>query len=240
MPFEVASLVDDLRRERGVLDNVTVYLTVPVPFPFAGPPAAVVFKQLLKDQNIIFLNNHEVTKVTNGTTVHFQNGTEIKADLLLTTYPQRAPDFCKPLCNQGGYMPVDLQTNKVSSVEKGNVYAIGDACHAMFPKPNKPHPKAGEFAYLMGLHVADQIVASLTPGTEVAPPLRKASCVAECGVGGNGVNIQPNFSEILASPADGMPIFEFPIVPKAANEKTTWVNGYLAKFFGPDKASFNR
>lgn len=244
VPFEVASILDDLRRERGVLDNVKIVLSVPVPFPFAGPPAAALFKDLLKEQNIEFLNNHEVTKIVDGMTVHYrvvggeENVTKvIKADLLLTTFPQRAPDFCKPLCDANGYITVDLQTNKVKS--ETDIYAIGDVCHAMFPKPDKPHPKAGEFAYLMGRHVADQIVASIKSpkGTSVPPPSRKASCVAECGVAGKGVNIEPNFTDILASPETGMPVFNFPVVDDAAGKKTDWVNGYLTKFFSPGKVA---
>lgn len=241
MPFEVASILDDVRRERGVLDNVKILLSVPVPFPFAGPPAEKLFRELLAEQNIEYLPNHVVTKVTDGTTFHFEVGEEekttsvIKADLVLATYPQRAPDFCKPLC-KNGYIPVDLVSNKVNS--HSNIYAIGDACHAMFPKPNKPHPKAGEFAYMMGLHVADQIVAKLkSPESTVAPPTRVGACVAECGVSGKGVLIQPNFSEILASPAEGMPKFDFPLVDDAAGDKMTWINGYLTKFFAEGKVA---
>jgi NADPH-dependent 2,4-dienoyl-CoA reductase/sulfur reductase-like enzyme len=218
-----------------VKENVKVILSIPVPFPFAGPPVEAFFKDLLKQQDIVFLNNHEVKKV-DGTTVYFDDisggspvPTTIKADLLLATFPQRAPDFVKPLCNPQGYIPVDLQTNKVKSVV--GVYAIGDACHTMFPKPNKPHPKAGEFAYMMGVHVATQIISNIkAPGSAVAPPLRRASCVAECGVAGKGVNIQPDFSEILSSPETGMPKFNTPIVDGAADEKIKWVNGYLHKF----------
>jgi NADH dehydrogenase FAD-containing subunit len=236
----VASIIDDIRRERGVKGNVKILLSVPVPFPFAGPPVEKFFKSLLVDKDITFLNNHVVKKV-DGTTVYFEDISgespvpkTIKADLLLTTYPQRAPDFVTPLCNAEGYIPVDLQTNKVTSAS--GVFAIGDACHTMFPKPNKPHPKAGEFAYLMGVHVATQIVANLksTGSTTVAPPERRASCVAECGVAGKGVNIEPDFSDILRAPETGMPIFNIPVVEGAADKKIEWVNGYLDKFFAPD------
>lgn len=236
----MASIVDDIRRERGVKENVEILLSVPVPFPFAGPPVELCFKDLLKQQDITFLNNHVVKKV-DGTTVYFEDISgespvpkTIKADLLLATFPQRAPDFVKPLCNAEGYIPVDLQTNKVKAAS--DVFAIGDVCHTMFPKPNKPHPKAGEFAYLMGVHVAAQIVANIkSPGSAVAPPLRQASCVAECGVAGRGVDIRPDFSEILRTPETGMPIFKVPLVDGAADKKIEWVNGYLNKFFAQDK-----
>lgn len=240
LPFEVASLVDDLRRERGVFENVKILLSIPVQFPFAGPPAEAFFKDLLQRQSIEFLPNHVVKDFINGTTVEFtvadgsSTSKRIKADLILATFPQRAPDFCQPLCGAHGYIPVNLQTNRVDSITNVPVYAIGDACHAMFPKPNKPHPKAGEFAFQMGVHVANQIVASIKNQT-IAPPAREASCVAECGMNGNGVNIRPNFTEILASPETALPKFAFPVIENAASLKQEWVNGYLHKFFARDK-----
>ncbi|KAL7558296.1 hypothetical protein ACA910_020381 [Epithemia clementina (nom. ined.)] len=295
VPFEVVSILDDLRREHGVKEQVRIILSVPVEFPFAGPSAAKLFQQLLAEQDILYWPNHVVTKVeqissTNDNdynhntnelqqcVVHFkvkntgEGGGEEETvktttvDLLLCTFPQRAPDFCKPLCLANGLIPVDLQTNKIilttttttseaatqttngndqnnnktSKKAATNLYAIGDACHTMFPKPNKPHPKAGEFSYLMGLHVADQILAAhkarANMGEEttvaVSPPTRKASCVAECGVHGQGVNVVPDFSQVLANPQEALPHFEFSIVDRAAHEKKLWINGYLTKFFG--------
>jgi NADPH-dependent 2,4-dienoyl-CoA reductase/sulfur reductase-like enzyme len=71
-----------------------------MPFPFAGPPAAALFKELLKEKNIEFLNNHEVTKIVDGMTVHYKvvggevNVTrEVKGDLLLTTFRRGRPTF---------------------------------------------------------------------------------------------------------------------------------------------------
>ena len=164
------------------------------------------------------------------------------ADLLLCTYPQRAPDFCSKLCNSSGFIPVDLQTNVVldidsnSSNNNSNVYAIGDACLAMMPGPKQPHPKSGEFAYMMGIHVADQIVAKLKTNDDpkqqiIEPPVRVASCVAEFGMDGKGVTVQPDMSDPLANPETGMPKFHFPIVENASTNKTKWINKYIDKFF---------
>ena len=257
VPFEVVSILDDIRRERGVYETVKLLCSVPVPFPFAGPPAAKVFKPLLKEQNIEYMPDHVVMEVKEGgtagtTTVVYKvlgNGEkadeikEVTVDLLLCTFPQRAPDFCRKLCNDKGYIDVDLQTNIVTT-PKGktlrNVYAIGDACWSMLPLPKSPHPKAGEFAYMMGLHVADQIVAKVTAGDEtttIPPPKRIASCVAECGIDGKGINISPDLSAILEEPSKGLPKFEFPFVDNAADEKKKWINKYIDIFFGEGKVT---
>jgi NADH dehydrogenase FAD-containing subunit len=242
VPFEVCSILDDLRREHGVTDNVRIILSVPVEFPFGGPPVAKFFKQSLKEQGIEYWPNHAVTQIeaspkTNGSVVSFnvsggESSKSTPVDLLLCTFPQGAPAFCQPLCNPKGFIVVDLQTNAVTSMPGGNVYAIGDACHTTFPKPNKPHPKAGEFAFMMGVHVGHQIAAAHSGQEAPLPPAREASCVAECGVGGKGVNIMPNFTAVLADPAQGMPKFQFPAVENASIEKKAWINGYLTKFFG--------
>ena len=226
-------------------------LSVPVPFPFAGPPAAKVFKKLLKEMNVEYLPNHIVTEMKDKTTVVYKvlgDGEEadtikeITPDLLLCVYPQRAPDFCKSLCNEKGYIPVDLQTNLVTKPvtnDDSSVYAIGDVCSTMFPVPKKLHPKAGEFAYMMGLHVGNQIVAKVNGnGKDVPPPKREASCVAEVGSKGNGVNIQPNFNDILSNPNEGMPKFSFPMMEDAHTEKMKWINKYISAFFDDNVPKF--
>ena len=241
VPFEYASLLDDVFRQRGSRDNTRIILAVPVPFPFAGPPAAQLFRGLLKDMDIEYWPAHVLTRVdtSDGETkslVYFTlpNGESksIAVDGLFCTFPQRAPDFLAPLCNAGGYIPVDLQTNQY---DKEDIFVIGDACHVMFPKPDKPHPKAGEFAWQMGQHVADQLMAKYSTSggktKKVPPPAREALCVAECGVSGKGVNVQPNFTEILRNPQNGMPVFDLEIVNGASQRKLDWINQYLKCLF---------
>jgi len=256
VPFEYASLLDDVFRQHGTRDNTRIILAVPVPFPFAGPPAKELFCKLLQDMDIEYWPEHVVTKVEETTaasndnsadkkqsTVHFTvaggDGTEtinksITVDGLFCTFPQRAPDFMASLCNPAGYVPVDLQTNQCQGYD--NIFVIGDACHAVFPKPGKPHPKAGEFAWKMGQHVADQLVAkynsSSSDDNTVPPPPREALCVAECGVAGQGVNVQPNFTDVLAHPAEGLPKFAVEIVEGASQRKLAWINHYLGHMFG--------
>ena len=239
MPFEYASLLDDVFRKHGTRDNTRIILAVPVPFPFAGPPAKKLFCGLLKEMGVEYWPEHQVMKVTtegNRATVHFAVGSEgetksVAVDGLFCTFPQRAPDFVAPLCNPGGYIAVDLQTNQY---EQEDVFVIGDACHVLFPKPGKPHPKAGEFAWQMGQHVADQLFAKYSSSNTAPPPppARAGLCVAECGIAGKGVNVQPDFGAILANPAEGMPKFGLEIVDGASKRKVMWINKYLNYMFG--------
>eukprot|EP00978_Attheya_sp_CCMP212_P012649 scaffold31649_cov53-Attheya_sp.AAC.4 len=252
LPFEVVSLIDDLLRAGGkkVRNSTRIILAIPVDFPFGGPPAKKMFCELLEEMEIEFWNFHTLTSVekivpetNNGLTsschVRFEVGQgddkvekELDVDALFCTFPQRAPDFMVDagLTNANGFVPVHLQTNRIKDVE--DMYVIGDACHVVFPKPKKPHPKAGEFAYKMGQSVAQCILSRARNQSDPTPPEREASCVAEVGKNGSGVNIRPNFSDILANPDEGMPKFLFPTVEGAAQVKSEWINGYLEKFFG--------
>uniref|UniRef100_A0A7S2N4A5 FAD/NAD(P)-binding domain-containing protein n=1 Tax=Helicotheca tamesis TaxID=374047 RepID=A0A7S2N4A5_9STRA len=263
LPFELASLLHNVLEKAGedVRSGVRIILSVPGEFPFGGPPIKEKFCALLKEMNIEFWTNHVIKSVeheevsdndgdsvtasdvedshTGSFTINFEVGEEkeeksLEADVFFCTFPQRAPDFVQKaeVCNKIGLIPVDLQTNSIEGRE--NAYAIGDACHTVFPKPNKPHPKAGEFAYLMGLQVAKQIMAQQKgePGPE--PQKRKGKCVAEVGIKGNGVNVEPDFSSVLANPQEEAPKFNFSEVGGAASAKEVWVNSYLERFYGKE------
>ena len=249
LPFEVVSLIDDVLRQHNVREKVQLILSCPVDFPFAGPPAKQHFCKLLEEMNIEFWNSHVLeeavglssttsTGLVSSCDLKFSVGGETKqvpVDCLVCVMPQRAPDFLKGLTNKGGFVPVDLQTNRVTNLE--GVFCVGDACHAMFPAVQKPHPKAGAFAYSMGLHVGHQIKAQHQVQPALAPPKREASCEAEVGLNGKGVLVRPNFSDCLANPDTGKPKFQMQNVDNAASKKAAWVNGFLDSFFGKQEGS---
>lgn len=236
IPFECASLLDDLMRMHNVREHTRIILAVPVGFPFAGPPAKELFCNLLDKMQVEYWPCHEVNQVESHSdgkmtvrfTVDEKDSVETTVDALFCTFPQRAPDFMQPICNEKGFCTVDLQTNKYDN----DTFVIGDACHTVFPKVKKPHPKAGEFAYLMGQYVAVQLLCQYRNASPPAPPRRSALWVAECGVGGQGVNIGPDFSEIMSKPEEGLPQFLLETVDDAMDRKGDWVDGYIYKFFG--------
>ena len=166
--------------------------------------------------------------------VTFENGTTLGFDSLWSNYPQRAPDFCadSKLTNPKGFVPVNVQTNAV--VGKDGVWAIGDACLAMMPVPNKPHPKAGGFAHLMGIDVANTVDAFLQGKPAVVPTGRVASCVAETGSGA-GIAVSPNVSAVLADPTTGKPSVTVTPFPTGEDVKIAWIDGFVKRFFGADQ-----
>ena len=153
------------------------------------------------------------------------------ADLVLATFPHRAPDFVKDLAKAKGSVPVDLRTNAVAGKE--GVYCVGDACAALIPSAGVPIPKAGEFAYKAGLALGKRL-AALVRGEEAALPTeRSARCVAETG-GGEGITVGPNFDAAFVDPENGKPAFAIEPHADGTTAKVAWIQGYLDRF-APDQ-----
>ena len=97
LPFEVACLIDDAakRRGKGVRDAVSVTVTSPVPWPFGGPKAKQAFTEAMASKNITYLPETQVISVDeqDGRKLVKTSGDELIADLVLATFPHRAPDL---------------------------------------------------------------------------------------------------------------------------------------------------
>jgi len=249
LPFEVISLIDNELRSAGVRSSCHLFITVPQGFPFGGPPAEKKFCDQLKEMDIEYLDHHKIISVerkegkgendslTSSSILKYQvkdEETSIVADAFFCTFPQRPPDFVQDsgLANKMGFITVDLQTNKAEGVE--DIYVVGDCCSTIFPSVGKPHPKAGQFAYDMGLAVGKLIKSKVVSpeSTPLLPTSRKGICAAECGLGGKGLIVKPNFSECIQNPKEGKPQFALEPTPDASQRKVKWMNGFLETFFG--------
>jgi sulfide:quinone oxidoreductase len=244
LPFEVACLIDDAakRRGKGVRDAVSITVTSPVIWPFGGPKAKKAFTEAMAAKNITYLRDTQIrsideqdgrklVKVFPEDYHKFAGGEELVADLVLATFPHRAPDFVKDLAKAKGSIPVDLRTNAVAGKE--GVYCVGDACAALIPSAGVPIPKAGEFAYKAGLALGKRL-AALVRGEEAALPTeRSARCVAETG-GGQGITVGPNFDAAFADPENGKPAFAIEPHADGTTAKVAWIQGYLDRF-APDQ-----
>lgn len=250
LPFEVVSLIDNELRSAGVRDSCQVYLTVPQAFPFGGPPAKKTFMNQLKEMGIEYLEQHQIVSIepkkqqndkpqlSSSCLIHCEVEGETKslnADAFFCTYPQQPPSFLMDSDlpkHKLGFVLVDLQTNKVDGID--DMYAVGDCCWTSFPAVGKPHPKAGQFAYDMGVavgtHVKNKHMSPDTP--PYIPTSRTGICAAECGIDGKGVIVKPDFSDCIQNPDSGKPKFNLENVTNASERKLQWINGFLETFFG--------
>ena len=242
-PFEAAFVADDTFRKAGVRSAVRIVVTAPVPWPLPDP-ARAVFEAYLAEKDVEFVPSAKIERVTahaaNRTsfTVAFHDGSRIEnASAVWAVYPQTAPGFIKAagLANASGFVPAELGTNRVvtdAPHEPGSVFCVGD-CAALSAAGNKPHPKAGEFAWQMGEMVAHAIAK--TPGYEHS---RLGACIAECG-GGAGVLVAPDFTECVRDPANGAPKVQVADKREDGEEyKVAWVGKYITRLFGNEARAF--
>ena len=241
-PFEAAFVADDTFRKAGVREAVRVVVTAPVPWPLPDP-ARAIFEAYLAEKDVEFVPSVEIREVTRDSgsnfTVVFHDGAVVKnASAVWAVYPQTAPGFVKDagLANAAGFVPADIGTNRVATdaarKAPGSVFCVGD-CAALKAGGNKPHPKAGEFAWQMGEMVAHAIAK--TPGYEHS---RLGACIAECG-GGAGVLVAPDFTECVRDPLNGAPKVQVADKREGGEAyKVAWVAKYVTRLFGDEARAF--
>ena len=241
-PFEAAFVADAFFRDAGVREAVRIVVTAPVPWPLPDP-ARAIFEAYLAEKDVEFVPSVEIREVTRDSesnfTVVFHDGSVVKnASAVWAVYPQTAPGFVKDagLANAAGFVPADIGTNRVATdaarKAPGSVFCVGD-CAALVACGNKPHPKAGEFAWQMGEMVAHAIAK--TPGYEHS---RLGACIAECG-GGAGVLVAPDFTECVRDPANGAPKVQVADKREGGEAyKVAWVAKYVTRLFGDEARAF--
>lgn len=244
VPFEFAFLIDEILKEKGVRDATTIKIACPVEWPFGGPPAKKVFTETMAERKIEYLAQHQLTKVADNT-AHFKTKdatAEIPFDLLVSTFPQKAPKFVADAikCNPKGKVPINIVTNQPTTCEQKNVFVVGDAAFAFMPAVEKPQPSAGEIGFQMGEATGAIIAARLKGEKDPAPPERTGKCFAEAGEKGAGIIIDANFSNVLADTATGKPVMKCSYLASPSGEKAKidWFNAYLVKLFGDKVRQF--
>lgn len=222
-PFELTFMLDEMLTKAGVRDNVRMVITCPIDWPMPHPRSEEMFTKEMSSRNIGYLPHHVMEKVDNDT-IYYKNGTTLDASLVWTVYPIRAPDFVQEAIstNEKGTITIDsIVTNTILNVD--NAYAIGDCCCVAFDN-NITVPKAGEFAWKMGVSVADALASGDTPTVD-----RLGACVAEIGFG-NGIELRSDFSNAINKGKE--PEFRVSESTQGEEEKVRWVNSYLSKIFG--------
>lgn len=146
-PYEMAFLLDDTFRRRGVRDKIRIELFTPegAPLPAAGPETGGQVLTMLRERGIDFYPKHKLREVSPNL-VSFEEGAPRAFDLLICVPPHRAP---KPVVDAGltdesGWVPVDAGT---LTTKQADVFAVGDVTAISTPNGYVPFlPKAGSFA----------------------------------------------------------------------------------------------
>ncbi len=231
-PYEAAMLLQRAFESRGLADiaRIAIYTAEGAPMPTAGPEMGQYIKGELARRGIAFHPQKTAVRVNEtDQRVLFEDGSEVRYDLLIAIPPHEAPKLVRDaqLTNQSGWIPVDPQTLRVKTrPEVSKLYAVGDVATLPLPGRYKPDvalslPKAGVFAEAHGLVVAHQIAAEILSRASSETFDGRGYCYLETG-GERAVRADGSFFELPH------PVMETRLPDKAQfRDKLDWVARHL-------------
>ncbi|MDP6682779.1 MAG: FAD/NAD(P)-binding oxidoreductase [Desulfobacterales bacterium] len=186
-PYEIALLLDDHLRQRGIREKceLQVYTPEPLPMGVAGPAMGHAVISILESKQIHFNPQLQPTRIdAERKELLFANRDAAPFDFLAATPPHRAPPVVQksPLANEAGWVPVDRRTLQTGAK---NVYAIGDVTLVTLAN-GKPLPKAGVFADGQAHTVARRIATEIQGAGVLAEYDGLGFCWIETGSGSAG------------------------------------------------------
>ena len=178
-PYEMALLISDSLKSRGIKANMEVFTPQPMSLPVLGAVGCDLIESRLADKGITFLPNHKANAVEAGEVVFGDKRRPF--DLLLGVPPHRPPAVVREsgLVDGTGWVSVNSRT---LDTQFPGVYAIGDVVQIAMAN-GKPLPKAGVFAEAMGETVADRIAAVFSGQESEAIFKGEGGCYLEVGAG---------------------------------------------------------
>ncbi len=183
-PYEVALLLDDHYRKKGIRDKMKFEFFTPegTPVPAVGPDIGGQVLGLLKSRGIGYHPKLKLKEVRPNE-VTFESGEVMPYDMLFCVPPHVAP---KPVIDAGltdetGWIPVDSGTLQT---KHNGVYAIGDVASIKTPRGYMPYlPKAGVFAHGQGEVVANNLSVEISGRGKAKEWDGQGTCFLEVGKG---------------------------------------------------------
>jgi sulfide:quinone oxidoreductase len=221
-PYEMAILLNEHFRARGVSAAMEVFTPQPMSLPILGESGCSAVEGRLADYGITFLPGHKATAVEAGEVVFADERRPF--DLLLGVPPHQCPPVVvqSGLADGGAWVRVDPKTLETRFP---GVYAIGDLTEIALAN-NMPLPKAGVFAEGEGEIVAERIAAVFAGRTSEAAFEGIGYCFMEVG-NGQAMLVRGRF---LAQPAPDVTITE--PSREYLDEKHTFEAARLKAWFG--------
>ena len=174
-PYELAFLLEDWFRRAKKKAEIHFFTPELHPVPAAGSVIGKQVERLLNSRGIKYLPKTKLAKV-NEDRVVFENGSELKYDILITTPPHRASQVVKDagLTDDSGWIPVNPHN---LATRHEDVFAIGDIASIETPHGHAPYlPKAGVFAQGQGEVLANNLAVSITKKGEMRQWSGEGSC----------------------------------------------------------------
>ena len=221
-PLEMAMLIHEKFKKKGVKASIEVFTPQPVTLPILSQASCDAVDRRLLEIGIQTYGHHKALRVEAGEVVFEKR--RIGFDLLLGIPPHRAPAVAREsgLVGDSGWIEINPRTCETSFE---GVYAVGDSTHVVLAN-KKALPKAGLFAEMMGETVAERL-ANIFEGKEpIAQFSGEGGCYFEVG-NGEAMMIKGNFL------AESAPTVELTESSKAYyDEKVRFETDRWAKWFG--------
>ena len=174
-PYEMALLLEEHFRRARKNVEIQFFTPEPHPVPAAGSVIGKQVERLLNSRGIKYLPKAKLAKVSDNRVV-FENGSELKHDLLVATPPHRASQVVKDagMTDESGWIPVNPHN---LATRHEDVFAIGDITSIETPHGHAPYlPKAGIFAQGQAGVVANNLAVSITKKGEMQKWNGEGSC----------------------------------------------------------------
>ena len=226
-PNECAFLLHDMLVERGIREQSTITVVVPMGVPL--PPSPELSATILgryAERGITYVGDHRVTALEHSadgehTEAVLQDGTRLPFDLFMGI-----PVHCVPAVvadsglAENGWIPVDKGS---AATRFPGVYAVGDVTSV-------GTPKAGVFAERAARAMANQIAAHIRGEAEPPGYDGTGACYVELGGGEVGAIAVDFFKE----PGHPLGWFDGP-TPEAVAAKAEFGASRRARWFGLER-----
>jgi sulfide:quinone oxidoreductase len=221
-PYEMALLINDSLKARGIKVSLEVFSPQPMSLPILGQAGCDLIESRLADKGIAFFPNRKATGVEADAVV-FANERR-PFDLLFGVPPHRPPAVVREsgLVGDSGWVSANSHTLETRFP---GVYAIGDVVQVAMAN-GKPLPKAGVFAEAMGETVADRIAETFVGKEPEATFKGEGGCYLEVGAG-QAMMVKGQF---LAEPEPEVMLTE--ASSKYFEEKQAFEKNRLQTWFG--------
>jgi sulfide:quinone oxidoreductase len=247
-PVQFLLMCHDRLVQRGLHNKVNlIYFTVEnQPISPTGEFGKAYFNPLLEEKKgVKLLTQHKILSVDpQARVIKFEGKEDLHYDLLVTTWPQRAPPVLQEsgMTNEQGFLPATL--GSFATPWEG-IYAVGDCAWAPIPNSEKfppmqgitkPFPKSGEFARNAGLSVARlllkeiELSSSTSTGESSLEETRDKLGLAKCGMDLGtrrasklivDLNLDPKSLEVQGP-------FKFQITPESEKEWESLYQDWIA------------
>jgi len=189
-PLEMAMLIHEKFRKKGVEATIEVFTPQPVTLPILSEASCDSVDSRLLENGIRTYGHHKALSIEAGEVVFEKR--KIGFDLLLGVPPHRAPAVVRDsgLTGPSGWVEINPRTCETSFE---GVYAIGDSTQIVLAN-KKTLPKAGLFAEMMGETVADRLADVFNGREPTAQFSGEGGCYFEVG-NGEAMMIKGNFLE---------------------------------------------